>query len=100
MRYRGSLPLSSYLGGAGGITLGFCAPVPLPPNAIPVVSLHNHVRGSNGGKMDLVPLLLLAQAEEGKCRRCERQISIWTKAMHCGSAIERKSLQGTSFVDS
>ena len=44
------------------ITLGFCAPVPPPPppspNAIPVVSLPNHVRRSSGEKMDLVVVLL------------------------------------------
>ena len=32
----------------------------------------------------------------GKCRRREREISIWTKALHCGFADERKSLRGAS----
>ena len=81
MRYRGSL----VRGVEWGITLSFCAPVP-PPNAIrhPGGLLPNHVRGSKGEKMDLVLvvvlLLLPAQSAEGKCRRREREISIWTKA--------------------
>ena len=83
---RGRVARSSYV--EWRIALGFCAPV--PPNAIPVVLLLPDRAGRKW-------IWSSSSCSSGKCRRREREISIWTKALlcaHCGFATERKSGEG------